>query len=491
MADSADAGEKGLVSLFCGLVTTRSARVFFFLAASLSCTMFALVRFKVDYVKQVVDVESFRAHRPRNLRDFDKKVWYEVYWKDGDDTTLHGYYLAQILRLFASREEAALNNKRVPVPPRPLDDEEEPASTTSASEEEAPCAVDKPAQMAKKKEAQEAFRKRHLELLKDVQPPTESELVKALRTENKKLRAQIEMLQNALCSKIFDTEGFLMDLQAKNSGQQAAVPFRSKANSANRPVPAATTGALKTNGAAKPPTVTSMQRLETAARQPETAARQPETAARQPETAARQPEAAARQPEAAARQPEAAPRQPEAAPRQPEAAPRQPETAPRQPETAVLQPGTTLPTSTPTEGAAGGEDLELSPHPHTPLYEAVDNEVCLGHGVSIPEAAFGHLMARPKDSVFVREACVRIFSTAGLVGRSVTGAASNRTKKDPKPSVDPEKYAALSGKHSSIGFFKHYLRQRCTEEEAVTRHRSLGKIVAMKIADVMKRQGSK
>lgn len=41
------------------------------------------------------------------------------------------------------------------------------------------------------------------------------------------------------------------------------------------------------------------------------------------------------------------------------------------------------------------------------------------------------------------------------------------------------------------GFFKHYLRQRCTEEEAVTRHRSLGKIVAMKIADVMKGQGSK
>lgn len=78
-------------------------------------------------------------------------------------------------------------------------------------------------------------------------------------------------------------------------------------------------------------------------------------------------------------------------------------------------------------------------------------QVCLGHGVSIPEAAYDHLMARPKDSVFVREACVRIFSTAGLVGRSVTGAASNRTKKDPKPSLDPEKYAALSGKRSSIG----------------------------------------
>lgn len=39
--------------------------------------------------------------------------------------------------------------------------------------------------------------------------------------------------------------------------------------------------------------------------------------------------------------------------------------------------------------------------------------------------------------------------------------------------------------------FKHYLQQQCTEEEALTRHRSLGNIVAMKIADVMKGQGSK
>ncbi|KAH9371988.1 hypothetical protein HPB48_022018 [Haemaphysalis longicornis] len=85
-----------------------------------------------------------------------------------------------------------------------------------------------------------------------------------------------------------------------------------------------------------------------------------------------------------------------------------------------------------------------SPPPTPAFAKKRKNEVCLGHGVSIPEAAFDHLMARPKDSVFVREACARIFSTAGLVGRSVTGAASNRTK-DPKPSVDPEKYAALSG----------------------------------------------
>lgn len=71
--------------------------------------------------------------------------------------------------------------------------------------------------------------------------------------------------------------------------------------------------------------------------------------------------------------------------------------------------------------------------------------------MSIPEAAFDHMMACLKASVFVCEACVRIFSIVGPVGRSVTGAASNRTKKNPKPSVYPEKYAEFSGKHSSIG----------------------------------------
>lgn len=144
------------------------------------------------------------------------------------------------------------------------------------------------------------------------------------------------------------------------------------------------------------------------------------------------------------------------------------------------------PASSPSTDCAGGDPEFSTPHSDaTPLYQAVDNEVCLGHGVCLPQATFVHLMTRPKDTVFVREACVRIFSTAGLVGRSVTGAASNRTKGDPKPSLDQEKYAALSD------FFKHYLAERCTEQEVVSRHRALGKIVAMKIADVMKGQGNK
>lgn len=37
-------------------------------------------------------------------------------------------------------------------------------------------------------------------------------------------------------------------------------------------------------------------------------------------------------------------------------------------------------------------------------------------------------MKKAKDSKFVREASPTIFSTAGLLGRSVTEASSNRTK---------------------------------------------------------------
>lgn len=85
-------------------------------------------------------------------------------------------------------------------------------------------------------------------------------------------------------------------------------------------------------------------------------------------------------------------------------------------------------------------------------------QVSLGRGVSIPQAACVYFLARPKYTVFVHEACVRIFSTAGLVGRSMTGAASNWTKGDPKPPLDKEKYAALSGKHSSVGSIRTMLQ---------------------------------
>ncbi|KAK8781023.1 hypothetical protein V5799_017638, partial [Amblyomma americanum] len=78
-------------------------------------------------------------------------------------------------------------------------------------------------------------------------------------------------------------------------------------------------------------------------------------------------------------------------------------------------------------------------------FEAVGKIVFLGNGTWIPKVAFDRLMKHQKDSVFVREACVEIFSVAGLVGRSVTGGISNRTKAKPKPALDAAKFAALDG----------------------------------------------
>ncbi|XP_054919222.1 uncharacterized protein [Dermacentor andersoni] len=104
-------------------------------------------------------------------------------------------------------------------------------------------------------------------------------------------------------------------------------------------------------------------------------------------------------------------------------------------------------------------------------------------GVCVPKAAYDHLMQRQKDGIFVREACVQFFSTAGLMGKSVTGAASNRTKGEAKPALDAFKYDALKV------FFRHYLEKRCSSEDDIRRrHNLLGKLVAGKIADLMKKK---
>lgn len=116
-------------------------------------------------------------------------------------------------------------------------------------------------------------------------------------------------------------------------------------------------------------------------------------------------------------------------------------------------------------------------------FSQIGNEVLLGSGVLMKKSVYDHLMQRPKDGIFVREASVQIFSTAGLINRSVTGAASNRTKTEARPPLDPTKYGVLKD------FFRHYLERRCSSPaELGIRHGCLGKILACKIADVMKSQ---
>lgn len=53
-------------------------------------------------------------------------------------------------------------------------------------------------------------------------------------------------------------------------------------------------------------------------------------------------------------------------------------------------------------------------------------QVLLGSsGISIKKQACERLMQDPKDGIFIRDADVQSFFTAGHMGRSVTGAASN------------------------------------------------------------------
>nr|XP_037288192.1 uncharacterized protein LOC119181113 [Rhipicephalus microplus] len=79
-------------------------------------------------------------------------------------------------------------------------------------------------------------------------------------------------------------------------------------------------------------------------------------------------------------------------------------------------------------------------------YVPTDGEVQMGRGIAIFEGVYSRLMSTKSKTRFLREAAVAIFSTAGLVGSSVTGAASNLTKGEVKPTLDKEKYTVLSGR---------------------------------------------
>lgn len=63
----------------------------------------------------------------------------------------------------------------------------------------------------------------------------------------------------------------------------------------------------------------------------------------------------------------------------------------------------------------------------------------------VPKAAHDHLMQHLNDGIFCPEVCILIFSTAGLMGNSAMGAASNHTKREAKPALDTFKYNALKG----------------------------------------------
>ncbi|XP_072140362.1 uncharacterized protein [Dermacentor andersoni] len=172
--------------------------------------MYAFGRFRDDGMKVAVSVDRIKNFAPKNLRDFNSTKWYGLRWEDEENS---GYFRAQIMKLFATKEEADACTegveKRISCPKMPLysDSEEDSCTSHDSYREEK---KNKRTSKLRQKNVEATFRKKQLEaLFPEEQDHKTEELeqeVSRLRAENAKLSARIEMLERALCSKIFDSE---------------------------------------------------------------------------------------------------------------------------------------------------------------------------------------------------------------------------------------------------------------------------------------------
>lgn len=194
--------------------------------------MYASVRFRDDDAREVVSVEEIKHFNPKDTSDFDCKKWYKVHWEDDQQ---NGFFSAQILRLFETREAASqLPTKRVPLPPRPSDTEDDESGASESSGDSLKQVFRKAADRCSKSKSVAAFRGDHLKSLFEKKGgPSSNELLQLrnenrrlkgdnekLQYENKQLHTRIEMLEKALCSAVFDTESRLQ--ASKSSGFSAA-----------------------------------------------------------------------------------------------------------------------------------------------------------------------------------------------------------------------------------------------------------------------------
>ncbi|KAH7984585.1 hypothetical protein HPB52_022859 [Rhipicephalus sanguineus] len=155
--------------------------------------MYASVRFRDDDVKAVVSVADIKHFSPNSVSDYDSSKWYRVRWQDDHQK---GFFRAQIVRLFETKEAASQSSKRVPLPPRPSDSEEETDNSVSESSGDS---------------LHEVLNRNCQEEVQQLRK--ENRLLKAenekLLHENKKMHSRLEILEKALCSSVFDTESRL------------------------------------------------------------------------------------------------------------------------------------------------------------------------------------------------------------------------------------------------------------------------------------------
>ncbi|XP_037517600.1 BEN domain-containing protein 5 [Rhipicephalus sanguineus] len=103
----------------------------------------------------------------------------------------------------------------------------------------------------------------------------------------------------------------------------------------------------------------------------------------------------------------------------------------------------------------------------------------LGNGVSIPQERWQHLMAQPKDSLFVREAAKAIWGVHNLYNSSITGTPCRRFlhKEGGLPSI--EKQALTPRKLDALkNAYEEHLKVHQSALPEVQRRRNLNRHLA-------------
>lgn len=401
--------------------------------------MYAFVRFQDDNAKVIVPCNDIKNFSPTGLADFNSGRWYDVWWEDNNQS---GYYRAQIIKIFETEMQAreeTKGKKRIPVQRRPFEIGDQ---SSSSSEELCPVQTKNKKKNAQESQLVEIFKRNQSKRLhspssEDIEPARKKDTIRRLQDKITQLEQQNGALQAALCSKIFRKE---QEQASQGVARQATH------------IVATAAGAAHTHGLSGAPGQATSVAASAAAGVAQ--GKEPSSNPRQADRVATT---------LAARDACSQEQSRQADPVLAGAANSQHHLCQDTCASDSLEPNPVA--------ATGGTSTEL--------FKPVGDEVCMGHGTWMPKTRFEDIMKNNRDSMFVREASVALFSTAGLLGRSVTGMSSNRTKSAPKPALDAVPLLVLTD------FFGHYVDQSSTsEEERKKRKASMNKLLARKIADL-------
>ncbi|CAN8008671.1 unnamed protein product [Ixodes pacificus] len=359
--------------------------------------MYAFVWFQDDAKKLVVPVVDVKNFTPAHTKDFNVRCWYDVGWQDQEDDEQTGYYRAQITKLYKTQEEAEeeRRTKRVPIPKPPSDEESDSESTSEDSGAAVSQSQKSKSEVAKKKRSEavlQAYKQQQSERLY----PDEDVQPDPLVIVHAKIRQlKKELREIGLQNSRLQTALFCRVLQKEREQERGYARTRGACKS-SRPFSLAVQGP----GASVPLASGAGSRVR------------------------------------------ASPyvRRPASVPGSVHSNPAELPISARNPSPHDL---------------FEVEEDQAAPLGQPTLFQTGGEKVYVGANTWVPNKSYLDLLARTRDSLFVREAAVIILSTAGLAGKSVTGISSSRTKNSPRPALEDFKFKALAT------FFLHYLVHRC------------------------------